>query len=171
MDLEADGTQPPGMRKLGVMNTSALPAALAEIVDDFQALTEPERLQLLLEFSRELPDLPDRLKDHPELMEQVVECQSPLFLTIETEPGDGGAPERVRLFFKAPPEAPTTRGFAGVLREGLDGLSAREILAVPDDMPDLLGLTRAITPLRMRGMTAMLGRIKRKVAAVAPRQS
>ena len=32
-------------------------------------------------------------------------------------------------------------------------------------MPELLGLTRAITPLRMRGMTAMLGRIKRKVAA------
>lgn len=159
------------MRKLGWMNTSALPAALAEIVDDFQALTEPERLQLLLEFSRELPELPDRLKDHPELMEQVVECQSPLFLTIETEPADGSAPERVRLFFKAPPEAPTTRGFAGVLREGLDGLSAGEILAVPDDMPELLGLTRAITPLRMRGMTAMLGRIKRKVAAVAPQQA
>ncbi|HAP91435.1 MAG TPA: cysteine desulfuration protein SufE, partial [Arthrobacter bacterium] len=70
------------------MTTHDLPAALAEIVDDFQALTEPERLQLLLEFSRELPELPDRLKDHPELLEQVVECQSPLFLTIETEKND-----------------------------------------------------------------------------------
>ncbi|MCU1516191.1 MAG: cysteine desulfuration protein SufE, partial [Pseudarthrobacter sp.] len=139
----------------------ALPTALAAIVDDFQALTEPERLQLLLEFSQGLPELPDRLKDHPELLEQVVECQSPLFLTIETEKGTG----TVRLFFKAPAEAPTTRGFAGVLHEGLDGLTAEEILAVPDDMPELLGLTRAITPLRMRGMTAMLGRIKRKVAA------
>ncbi|HBH58967.1 MAG TPA: cysteine desulfuration protein SufE, partial [Arthrobacter bacterium] len=75
--------------------------------------------------------------------------------------------DAVRLYFKAPPEAPTTRGFAGVLHEGLDGLSAAEILAVPDDMPELLGLTRAITPLRMRGMTAMLGRIKRKVAATS----
>jgi cysteine desulfuration protein SufE len=89
-----------------------------------------------------------------------------LFLTIETEKNDGGSPA-VRLFFKAPPEAPTTRGFAGVLHEGLDGLTAEEILAVPDDMPELLGLTRAITPLRMRGMTAMLGRIKRKVASSA----
>jgi cysteine desulfuration protein SufE len=155
------------VRKLGVMNTSALPAALAEIVDDFQALTEPERLQLLLEFSRGLPELPDRLKDHPEMLEQVLECQSPLFLTIEAEHADGGAPDNVRLFFKAPPEAPTTRGFAGVLHEGLDGLSPAEILAVPDDMPELLGLTRAITPLRMRGMTAMLGRIKRKVSALS----
>lgn len=146
------------------MTTQALPSALAAIVDDFQALSEPERLQLLLEFSEGLPELPDRLKDHPELLEQVVECQSPLFLTIETENNDDGA---VRLFFKAPPEAPTTRGFAGVLHEGLDGLTAAEILSVPDDMPELLGLTRAITPLRMRGMTAMLGRIKRKVAAAS----
>jgi cysteine desulfuration protein SufE len=148
------------------MTTQELPAALAEIVNDLQALTEPDRLQLLLEFSRELPELPDRLKDHPELLEQVVECQSPLFLTIETEKNDAGTAAAVRLYFKAPPEAPTTRGFAGVLHEGLDGLSAAEILAVPDDMPELLGLTRAITPLRMRGMTAMLGRIKRKVAAL-----
>jgi cysteine desulfuration protein SufE len=145
------------------MSTNTLPTALAEIVDDFQALTEPDRLQLLLDFSRGLPALPERLLDHPELLEQVVECQSPLFLTIEQERNPDGV--AYRLFFKAPPEAPTTRGFAGVLHEGLDGLTAAEILAVPDDMPELLGLTRAITPLRMRGMTAMLGRIKRKVAA------
>ncbi|MBG0740713.1 SufE family protein [Paeniglutamicibacter antarcticus] len=143
--------------------TAALPPALAEIVDDFQALEEPDRLLLLLEFSRGLPALPERLSDHPELLEQVVECQTPLFLTVETEKGDDG--DVIRLFFKAPQEAPTTRGFAGVLHEGLDGLPAATILAVPDDMPDLLGLTRAITPLRMRGMSAMLGRIKRKVAA------
>ncbi|TQJ61504.1 cysteine desulfuration protein SufE [Arthrobacter sp. SLBN-83] len=153
------------------MTTQALPSALAAIVDDFQALSEPERLQLLLEFSEGLPELPDRLKDHPELLEQVVECQSPLFLTIETETNDAGPAGEVRLYFKAPAEAPTTRGFAGVLHEGLDGLSAAEILSVPDDMPELLGLTRAITPLRMRGMTAMLGRIKRKVAAASGTQS
>jgi cysteine desulfuration protein SufE len=145
------------------MSTSALPTALAEIVDDFQALEERERLQLLLEFSRSLPDLPPRLLDHPQLLEQVVECQTPLFLTVETELQEGSPV--VHLYFKAPQEAPTTRGFAGVLHEGLDGLTAEEILAVPDDMPDLLGLTLAITPLRMRGMSAMLGRIKRQVAA------
>lgn len=153
------------------MTTQALPSTLAAIVDDFQALSEPERLQLLLEFSEGLPELPDRLKDHPELLEQVVECQSPLFLTIETEKNDAGPGGAVRLYFKAPAEAPTTRGFAGVLHEGLDGLSAEEILSVPDDMPELLGLTRAITPLRMRGMTAMLGRIKRKVAAASRTQA
>jgi cysteine desulfuration protein SufE len=154
------------------MSTNTMPAALAEIVEDFQAVDERERLQLLLEFSRSLPDLPDRLKDHPEMLEQVVECQSPLFIAIETEaPAEGtaqaGGPV-VRLFFSAPAEAPTTRGFASVLHEGLDGLTAAEILAVPDDMPEELGLTRAVTPLRMRGMSAMLARIKRKVRGECP---
>lgn len=144
------------------MTTShALPEALAEIVTDFQELEERDRLTLLLEFSRSLPPLPERLANHPELLEQVVECQSPLFLTVESEKTDSG--EVIRLFFQAPPEAPTTRGFASVLFEGLDGLTAEEILAVPDDMPEQLGLTRAISPLRMRGMSAMLGRVKRKI--------
>lgn len=141
--------------------TTELPVQLAEIIEDFQALEEPDRLQLLLEFSRELPQLPEHLSDHPELLEQVVECQTPLFLAVELQK----EPEPiVHLFFSAPPEAPTTRGFAAVLAEGLDGLSPEEILAVPEDVPDRLGLTRAITPLRMRGMSAMLGRIKRKVS-------
>ncbi|MHA7140802.1 MULTISPECIES: SufE family protein [unclassified Arthrobacter] len=142
--------------------TTELPTKLSEIVEDFQALDEPDRLQLLLEFSQGLPELPQHLQEHPELLEQVVECQTPLFLSVDID----DSPEQiVRLYFSAPPEAPTTRGFAGVLLEGLDGLSSADILAVPDDVPDRLGLTRAITPLRMRGMTAMLGRIKRTVRA------
>ena len=140
--------------------STTIPAQLAEIIEDFQALEEVERLELLLEFSRTLPDLPERLAAHPEQLEQVVECQSPLFLTIEV---DDSPERRVQLFFSAPREAPTTRGFASVLHEGLNGLPAAEILAVPADVPDRLGLTRAITPLRMRGMSAMLGRIKRRL--------
>ncbi|MCG2624051.1 SufE family protein [Arthrobacter sp. I2-34] len=142
------------------MTVQNMPAQLAEIVNDFQSMEESERLELLLDFSRSLPPLPERLAGHPELLEQVVECQSPLFLTIEV----GQAPERaVQLYFSAPPEAPTTRGFASVLHEGLNGLPAEQILAVPDDVTDQLGLTRAISPLRMRGMAAMLGRVKRKI--------
>ena len=89
-----------------------------------------DRLQLLLELSQELPELPDRYADAAASMEQVPECQSPLFLAVEVEPaGD----RRVHLFFSAPPEAPTTRGFASILRTGLDGEPAADVLAVPDD--------------------------------------
>lgn len=140
---------------------SRLPDELKEIVEEFTEVPEADRLELLLEYSRELPQLPDRLADHPELFEQVVECQSPLFLVVEVAQD---ADRTVSLFFSAPPEAPTTRGFASVLAAGLDGIDAQSVLDVPDDMPQQLGLTRALSPLRMRGMTAMLGRIKRQVA-------
>ncbi|GAA1414003.1 putative SufE-like protein [Glutamicibacter uratoxydans] len=139
---------------------STVPSKLNEIVEEFIEVPEAERLELLLEFSRELPELPERLADHPELLEQVVECQSPLFLLVEVSTQAGNP---VALFFSSPPEAPTTRGFASVLAAGLDGEDAATILAVPDDMPQQLGLTRALSPLRMRGMTAMLGRIKRQI--------
>ncbi|MGW6173291.1 SufE family protein [Arthrobacter sp. NPDC055138] len=143
------------------MSPQTIPEPLAEIIDDFQAVTEAERLQLLLEFSRELPELPERFAGHPELLEQVVECQSPLFLTLEL----GDDPDQdVQIYFSAPQEAPTTRGFASVLHEGLNGLPAQQIMAVPDDIAEHLGLTRAITPLRIRGMSAMLFRIKRLIA-------
>ncbi|AZI57993.1 SufE family protein [Nakamurella antarctica] len=138
-----------------------LPAALAEIAADFAALEIPERLQLLLEFSRELPALPVKYAEHPELLEAVPECQSPIFLI--TEVSGNGADAHVSVHFSAPPEAPTTRGFAGILKEGLDGLNAGEILAIPGDLPQMLSLGAAVSPLRLNGMGAMLHRIKRQV--------
>lgn len=140
--------------------THDLPANLAELAEDFHAVTQQERLQLLLELSRELPDPPERYAGKLDSMERVDECQSPLFLAVEV--GDD-ADRTVNLFFEAPPEAPTTRGFAGILHEGLDGLPAQQLLDVPDDAPFRFGLAEAVSPLRMRGMVGMLARIKRQV--------
>ena len=146
------------------MSAQDLPSQLAELVTEFHEVPEPDKLQLLLEFSRSLPELPARLGEHPEELEQVMECQSPLFLTVELEGTGPQAP--VQLFFSAPAEAPTTRGFASILHEGLNGLPAEQVLAVPDDLPERFGLTSLVSPLRMRGMSAMLGRIKRQITAL-----
>ena len=91
-------------------------------------------------------------------MEPVPECQSPLFLHVDADDR-----ERVRMYFSAPPEAPTTRGFAGILHAGLDGLDADEVLATPAEFTGQLGLQDLVSPLRLRGMAAMLGRIKRQI--------
>jgi cysteine desulfuration protein SufE len=142
-----------------------LPPSLEEIAQDFAALSARDRITQLLEFSDELPELPERYAGHPELLERVEECQSPLYLVVEVHPASGAAAAQatVNLFFQAPAQAPTTRGFAGILHEGLDGLTVAEVLAVPDDAPYRLGLGEAVSPLRLRGMVAMLGRIKRQV--------
>jgi cysteine desulfuration protein SufE len=135
---------------------SAMPAALAEVVSDFQDMQGQDKLQLLLEFANELPPLPAGLEQAA--MEPVPECQSPLFLHVDA--ADRG---KVRLYFSAPAEAPTTRGFAAILAAGLDKQSASDILAVPDDFYSDLGLAALISPLRLRGMSAMLARIKRRL--------
>jgi cysteine desulfuration protein SufE len=133
-----------------------MPAALAEVVSDFQEVQGQDKLQLLLEFANELPPIPADLEEAA--MEPVPECQSPLFLHVDADDRD-----KVRLYFSAPAEAPTTRGFASILAAGLDKQPADDILAVPDDFYSDLGLAALISPLRLRGMSAMLARIKRRL--------
>jgi len=142
------------------MTDTTLPAALAAIRDEFLELDEPDRLQLLLEFSQELPPIPAEYEGHPELCERVVECQSPVYIVVDVDPDD-----IVTMHATAPPEAPTTRGFASILVQGISGLSAEEVLGIPDDYPQSIGLMRAVSPLRISGMTGMLARAKRQVRA------
>ena len=137
-----------------------LPQSLAQIRDDFLELDQSDRLVLLLEFANELPELPAQFADHPDLLERVEECQAPVFIFVEV-----GDDRVVHLHATAPKEAPTTRGFASILVQGLSGLSADEVLDVPDDFPQTIGLTDAVSPLRMRGMNALLSRSKRQVRA------
>ena len=135
-----------------------LPSRLAAISEDFLALSDSDRVQFLLEFALELPELPERYRDHPELFERVEECQSPVYIFVELDDA-----HCVQVFATAPEQAPTTRGFASILATGLSGLSVAEVLKVSDDFPNMLGLTKIISPLRLRGMGGMLRRIKRQV--------
>lgn len=137
--------------------TRSLEAAVAEISSDFTQASLRDRLDFLLEFSENLPALPQRYSDHPDLLERVEECQAPVYLFIEV---NGGV---VNTFFSAPAEAPTTRGFAGILHSLLNDQSAEDVLGFSDDFPDTLGLAEAVSPLRLRGMRAMLFRVKRQI--------
>ena len=119
-------------------------------------MPDSEKLQLLLEYSENLPEVPAKYGENPELMERVEECQAPVFIAVE------GSADAVELYFSAPREAPTTRGFASVLHTALNGKTAKEIKDLDDDFPGQLGLEKLISPLRVRGMRGMLFRIKRK---------
>ena len=134
-----------------------IPPKLTEIVDDFAGAPRDVVLEMLLEFSDSVPPLPAELSGHTG-MEQVPECQTQFFLRAEVQPD-----RTVRTWFDCPPEAPTTRAFAGILAEGLAGATADEVLAVPDDLYQRMGLATVISPLRVRGGTAVLARLKRQV--------
>lgn len=136
---------------------TSLPTVLAQTQEDFLDLGDKDKIQLLIEFAEELPELPERYLDHPELLEKVEECQSPVYIFVEVNDG------KVAVFATAPEQAPTTRGFASILVQGLSGLDVEDALNIPDDFPSTLGLNTLISPLRVRGMTGMLWRMKRQI--------
>lgn len=126
------------------------------------ATAPPElRLQALLDYSRRLPDPPPRYADHPELLERVPECQTPFFLATELGPDQG-----LQLYFMVPAESPTVRGYAGILSEALEGAPADEVLNIPDDFYLRMGLQEAVSALRLRGMGAILARLKDQVSTL-----
>lgn len=139
----------------------SVPTSLQRVIDQFARAPRTLRLQLLLEYAEKLPELPESLARDGDRFERVEECQTPVFLASEVEDG------RVSLWFDAPPEAPTTRGFASILAHGLDGRSVEEVLAVPGDVSRELGLAELISPLRLRGMEGMLRRLQRQVRDAA----
>jgi cysteine desulfuration protein SufE len=133
-----------------------IPDSLRRIMDLFASSPKSVKLQALLDYSERLPSPPEHV-DTSE-MELVPECQTAFLLGAEVQP-DG----RVGMWFDAPREAPTTRGFASIIAEGLADATAEEILAVPDDVSRRLGLDDAVSPLRTRGMDAILFRLKRQI--------
>lgn len=139
------------------MQTS-LPPKLQQIVEDFALAEGSEKLELLLDYSQRMPSLPDRLKAKRDEMEQVHECMTPVFVIAERE--DGG----LHYYFDIPPEAPTVRGYAGVLGTGVDGATPEQVLQIPGNFYELMGLPEVLSPRRLNGVHAMLAYLKRLAA-------
>ncbi len=143
------------------MSEQQWPETLQDIIDMFDHAPPEDRLDILLEFAMDLPDLPEELGDARDRMEQVHECQTPVFLLTTLKDG------KVYYYLDVPREAPTVRGFAGILLEGLNEASPQAIAAVPNDLYQRLGLHKVLSPLRLRGLTALLGRMKRNAQELA----
>jgi cysteine desulfuration protein SufE len=139
--------------------TVSAPPRLQEIIDLFASAPREMRVQALLDYSNRVPALPARFTEHRELLEQVHECQTPFFLASEID--ESGA---VHLWFDCPPEAPTVRGFAGILLTGLEGETVEAVLDVSPDFYRGMGLEDVVSVLRLRGMGAILARLKRQLA-------
>ena len=134
-------------------------SALESIIETFQWVDPPMRLELLLDYTKRLPPLPEpfhALRDRGLYM--VHECQSPVFLKVEVKEG------RVHLYTDVPEEAPTARSFVAIMVEAFEGVPPQEVLAAPSDILHALGLADLIGMQRTRGLTAIYRRIKNEVA-------
>jgi cysteine desulfuration protein SufE len=135
-----------------------LPARLEEIVEDFQIIRGREKLEYLLEFSENLPALPDWLQEKRDELEQVHECMTPVFVFVQNRDGE------LHYHFDIPPESPTVRGYAEILRQGTEGLSPEEILAIPHDFYLEMGMSDVLSAQRLNGLGAILNYVKQLAA-------
>jgi len=133
--------------------------ALQDIVDTFQAVDPETRLELLLDYSRKLPPLPERHRIARDSGEnRVHECMTPVYLFVDRDDGV------VHIHADVAEEAPTVRGFVSLLVKALEGASADEVEALPNDLVDRLKLSEVLRMNRTVGLAAVLGRIKREAA-------
>ncbi len=133
------------------------PPPLRAIIEDFRSMEPRERLESLLEFAMSMPELPGFLHDARDRMEQVHECQTPVFVFAEIV--DAG----VDVYIDVPKESPTVRGYAAIVQEGLERAAPEVVMSTPDDIHYLLGLHEAISPLRLRGLHVLMAYLKRQL--------
>lgn len=144
------------------------PAPLAEIIDLFSGLSEPEKRENLIAYADEARrhqpqpgetfDLTDIRKDE--------ECTDTVGIYLRVASGG-----RVEFRVSLGPEVQTlTRAMTAILCTGLKGATLAEVAAVPADfVPHIVG--GELVRLRSQTVYYVLGRMKGAVAAWQKRQA
>ena len=132
-----------------------IPPALQEIIDEFRWAEGQEKVELLIQYAENLPPLPEALAGERAKMDMVQECMTPVFVQAEMKDG------KMAFHFDVPTESPTVRGFAAFMKQGLDGSTPEEILHVPGDFFQEMGLQQVLSFQRLNGLGAMLAHMKR----------
>jgi len=138
--------------------TNSVAERLEQVSAEFAECEPRERLELLLEYAENLPPLPPEYQAERDAgLNRVHECQTPVFLWVDLV-GD-----RVRIVADVAPEAPTVKGFVGVLVETFNGAPAEEVLGVEPNLVQKFGLLEALGMMRLRGLSAIASVIRRRV--------
>jgi cysteine desulfuration protein SufE len=136
---------------------------LDELIAEFQDLEPDEKLEWLVEFAEQLPDLsPARASvPFPEVC-RVQECQTPVYLWIEGRDG------KIHLEADVPRKSPTVRGLVALLVIGLNGEPVSAMQSLPDDLISVLGLNSALGMTRQQGIRGVVARLKQSVGTGVP---
>ncbi|MBS0210446.1 MAG: SufE family protein [Planctomycetes bacterium] len=131
---------------------------LAEIIADFSDADPHERLEMLRDYSDAAPPLPERWRAERDAgVGRVPECMTPVFLYIDVVDG------RVHMVADVAPEAPTVRGVVALLVDAFHGAPVDEVLAMPANLVQQLGLHEVLGMQRANGLHGILRRVLNEV--------
>ena len=132
---------------------------LDETIAEFDGLDYQGRLELLLDFAENLPELPENYRAERDAgFGRVPECMTPVFMWIDVADG------KVQIVADVAPEAPTVKGFVALLVDAWNGATAAEVAAAPTDVLRGMGLADKLGMMRLQGLNAIVHRIKAEVA-------
>lgn len=132
-----------------------IPSKLLEIINEFEISVGREKIELLLQYADMMPVLPEHIQERHDAMDFVQECMTPVYVSAEQD-GNG-----LHFYFDVPAESPTVRGFAAIMAIGLDGVTPRQVLDIPNDFFLQMGLEQVLTMQRLNGISAILAHMKR----------
>ncbi len=140
--------------------------SLEDIAATFQSVDEQVRLEVLLDYSKKLPDLPPELAEAADADDALVpECMTPVWMWILPD-GDVA-----RLHIRVAEEAPTVKGILSIIVHAYDGESPEKLATIPQNLIGELGLSRLVRMNRAVGINAILGRIRRRATQLAEQAS
>ncbi len=131
---------------------------IQDIIEIFQEADYRETLEILLDYSDNLPELPERyLEARDKGYNLVHECQTPVFIWVDLNEG------KVDIHADVPRESPTVRGFVSLLVDAFSGSSPEDIENAPANLVSSLKLDQKLGTRRMYGLSAVYNKIKSDV--------
>ena len=129
------------------------PAAIQEIIDEFQEIEEQfERLEILMDFSDEVEELPIEQWTEANLVKG---CQS--IAHIEVELVDDA------VWMKAAADAKIVQGLQGILSIAINGSSPEDVLSLTPEFAEEAGILNSLTPSRSNGFRTMFDMVQKRV--------
>jgi cysteine desulfuration protein SufE len=129
------------------------PAAIQEIIDEFQEIEDQfERLEILMDFSDEVEELPIEQWTEANLVKG---CQS--IAHIEVELVDDA------VWMKAAADAKIVQGLQGILSIAVNGSSPEDVLSLTPEFAEEAGILNSLTPSRSNGFRTMFDMVQKRV--------
>ncbi|MBD2773658.1 SufE family protein [Iningainema tapete] len=133
-------------------NIDSLPPSLAKIVQRFQRASDPKRrYEQLIWYGQRLPEFPESDKI-PE--NKVSGCVSQVYITATLDDS--------KVLFQGDSDSQLTKGLVGLLVEGLNGLTPKEIIQLTPDFIQETGLNVSLTPSRANGFYNIFKTMQKK---------
>ena len=127
--------------------------AIQEIIDEFQEIDEQfERLEILMDFSDEVEELPFESWNEDNLVKG---CQSIAHIVVDVTDGI--------VWMKAAADAKMVQGLQGILSIAVNGSTIEQVLALTPDFAEEAGILNSLTPSRSNGFRTMFDMVQKNV--------